>query len=177
MAVALPETRFEPPPAYDAEHIRRLRTDLGFSQAYFSLILNVSPKTVQSWEQSTRTPNGAAARLLQLIERPHLLDSLLHKKYENSHNKDWMPFAHPLGFIRLILLVDFDPLKMLGELGAMDEYDAHAVKVYDLLQSGAAVAEIAVYLSDLYRAFNSRTIEPNSLMLTAEKIWRTYHEH
>ena len=32
--------------AYDAERIRTLRTGLGFSQPYFSRILNVSPKTV-----------------------------------------------------------------------------------------------------------------------------------
>lgn len=66
----------DPPPAYDAEHIRTLRTGLGFSQPYFSRLLNVSPKTVQSWEQGTRVPSQASARLLQLIENPHLLDSL-----------------------------------------------------------------------------------------------------
>ena len=66
----------EPPPAYNAEHVRALRTSLGFSQPYFSRLLNVSPKTVQSWEQGTRIPSQASARLLQLIENPHLLDGL-----------------------------------------------------------------------------------------------------
>jgi len=66
----------EPPPAYNAERIRALRTGLGFSQPYFSKLLNVSPKTVQSWEQGTRTPGQSSARLLQLIENPHLLDAL-----------------------------------------------------------------------------------------------------
>lgn len=70
----------EPPPAYNAEHIRTLRTGLGFSQPYFSKILNVSPKTVQSWEQGTRTPSQASARLLQIIEHPHLLDSLRQRQ-------------------------------------------------------------------------------------------------
>lgn len=70
----------EPPPAYDAEHIRTLRTFLGFTQPYFSKILNVSPKTVQSWEQGTRTPSQASARLLQIIEHPHLLDSLRQRQ-------------------------------------------------------------------------------------------------
>jgi len=177
MKVPLAEEPLKPPPEYSAEHIRALRTGLGFSQSYFSKILNVSPKTVQSWEQGTRTPNGAAARLLQLIEHPHLLNTLLHLKYETRHNHDWMPFAHPLGFIRLILLVDFDPLKMLGELAAMDEYDRYAVRVYNLLQSGATVEGVAAYLTDLHNSFNSRTTEPKRLMLVAEKIWRTYHEH
>ena len=66
----------DPPPAYDAERIRTLRKSLGFSQPYFSRLLNVSPKTVQSWEQGTRLPSQASARLLQLIESPALLDGL-----------------------------------------------------------------------------------------------------
>ena len=66
----------EPPPIYNADHIRTLRTRLGFSQPYFSRLLNVSPKTVQSWEQGTRVPGQASARLLQLIENPSLLDGL-----------------------------------------------------------------------------------------------------
>ena len=66
----------DPPPAYDADRIRTLRANLGFSQPYFSRLLNVSPKTVQSWEQGTRMPSQASARLLQLIENPHLLDGL-----------------------------------------------------------------------------------------------------
>ncbi len=172
MKVPLAEELLEPPPAHDAEHIRDLRTGLGFSQPYFSKILNVSPKTVQSWEQGTRTPNGAAARLLQLIEHPQLLDALRHQQ---ETGKDWIPFAHPLGFIRLILLVDFDPIKMFGEPGAMDEYDRYAIKVYDLFQSGAGPAEIAAYLSGFQSASNSKEFEPERLLLIAEKIWLTCH--
>lgn len=70
----------DPPPAYDAEHIRILRTNLGFSQPHFSRWLNVSPKTVQSWEQGTRTPSQASIRLLQLVEHPHLLDALRQRQ-------------------------------------------------------------------------------------------------
>ena len=66
----------DPPPAYTAENIRQLRTRLQMSQPYFSLLLNVSPKTVQSWEQGTRTPSQSAARLLQFIEDPDALLSL-----------------------------------------------------------------------------------------------------
>ncbi len=69
----------DPPPAYNAERIRTLRAALGFSQPYFSQLLNVSPKTVQSWEQGTRVPSQASARLLQLIENPSLLDGLRHQ--------------------------------------------------------------------------------------------------
>ena len=66
----------EPPPIYNAEKVKTLRNTLGFSQPYFSRLLNVSPKTVQSWEQGTRLPSQASARLLQLIENPSLLDGL-----------------------------------------------------------------------------------------------------
>jgi putative transcriptional regulator len=75
----------DPPPSYDAERIRTLRTDLGFSQPYFSRLLNVSPKTVQSWEQGTRIPSHASARLLQLIENPSLLDGL-RQQATQSHD-------------------------------------------------------------------------------------------
>ncbi len=95
--------------------------------------------------------------------------------YETQYNKDWMPFAHPLGFIRLILLVDFDPIKMFGEPWAMDEYDSYAIKVHDLYQSGAGPAEIAAYLSGFQDILTSKAFEPEYLMALAEKIWRTCH--
>lgn len=65
----------EPPPPYDALRVAALRQRLKLSQAGFAQLLNVSPKTVQSWEQGARTPSHAAARLLQLIENPKLLMS------------------------------------------------------------------------------------------------------
>jgi putative transcriptional regulator len=65
----------EPPPPYDAIRVAALRQRLKLSQAGFAQLLNVSPKTVQSWEQGARTPSHAAARLLQIIENPKLLAS------------------------------------------------------------------------------------------------------
>jgi putative transcriptional regulator len=56
-----------PPPAAAAEHISALRRTLKMSQAVFAATINVSPKTVQSWEQGTRYPSDAALRLLQLV--------------------------------------------------------------------------------------------------------------
>ena len=78
----------DPPPTYDATRVRTLRTGLGFSQSYFSRLLNVSPKTLQSWEQGARTPSQASARLLQLIEYPHLLDSLRAKQASQQEAAD-----------------------------------------------------------------------------------------
>jgi putative transcriptional regulator len=39
------------------------------SQAMFARLLNVSPKTVQSWEHGTRKPSQAALRLIQVFEQ------------------------------------------------------------------------------------------------------------
>ena len=69
----------DPPPAYDAKRIRALREHLHVSQQGFSRLLNVSPKTVQSWEQGTRLPSQASLRLLQVIEDPQVLMSALPK--------------------------------------------------------------------------------------------------
>jgi len=39
------------------------------SQAYFAALLNVSPKTVQSWEQGIREPSDSSLWLLQIVEK------------------------------------------------------------------------------------------------------------
>lgn len=65
-----------PPPVYLPDQIASIRNRLGFSQGVFALRLAVSVKTVRSWEQGTRTPSGAAARLLQLMENPATLEAL-----------------------------------------------------------------------------------------------------
>ncbi len=66
----------DPPQLYSAEDVRRIRTRLKMSQAGFGRLLQVSSKTVQSWEQGTRRPRQSSARLLQFIEHPDLLTTL-----------------------------------------------------------------------------------------------------
>lgn len=56
-------------PEYTSVQIKRIRERLKMSQQLFSLVLNVSNKTIQSWEQGTRHPEKAACRLLQIIEK------------------------------------------------------------------------------------------------------------
>jgi putative transcriptional regulator len=59
------------PPDLDAQAVRRLRRRCRMSQGVFARLLNVSVKTVQSWEQGERKPSQAALRLLQVLaERP-----------------------------------------------------------------------------------------------------------
>jgi putative transcriptional regulator len=55
------------PPQAGREDVVRIRRKLGMSQALFAACLNVSKKTVQSWEQGTRFPAAGELRLLQII--------------------------------------------------------------------------------------------------------------
>jgi putative transcriptional regulator len=55
------------PPEISAKEITTLRLKSGMSQAIFARLLNVSAKTVQSWEQGQRRPSQAALRLIQVF--------------------------------------------------------------------------------------------------------------
>jgi putative transcriptional regulator len=55
------------PPEVQAEEVTKLRLKNGMSQAVFAQVLNVSTKTIQSWEQGQRNPSQAALRLIQVF--------------------------------------------------------------------------------------------------------------
>jgi putative transcriptional regulator len=57
------------PPEVGAGELTKLRLGAGMSQAVFARVLNVSTKTVQSWEQGSRKPSQAALRLIQLFRQ------------------------------------------------------------------------------------------------------------
>lgn len=57
----------DPPPEVDAAELTKLRLDSGMSQDVFARLLNVSTRTVQSWEQGQRKPSQAALRLIQVF--------------------------------------------------------------------------------------------------------------
>lgn len=58
----------EPPAEYKPKEIRSIREKCRYSQGLFARVLNVSIKTIQSWESGSRTPNHAALRLLEIID-------------------------------------------------------------------------------------------------------------
>ena len=63
-----------PPPEIAAKEVTLLRAKTGMSQAVFARVLNVSTKTVQSWEQGERRPSHAALRMLQVFrENPNFV--------------------------------------------------------------------------------------------------------
>lgn len=67
-----------PPPKLTPRAVARLRRRFGMSQAVFAATLNVSTKTVQSWEQGAREPSDVALRLLELLARqPQLVSGIL----------------------------------------------------------------------------------------------------
>jgi putative transcriptional regulator len=59
----------EPPIEYKAKDIRRIRETGHYSQGIFAKVLNVSVKTVQSWESGIRAPSHAALRLLEVVDK------------------------------------------------------------------------------------------------------------
>ena len=58
-----------PPKELSAKEIAMLRSRLNVSQAVFARYLNISTKTVQSWEQGIGKPNGASLRLLSIAKK------------------------------------------------------------------------------------------------------------
>jgi putative transcriptional regulator len=62
------------PPEIGAAELRQLRLASGMSRDVFARMLNVSTKTVQSWEQGARKPSQAALRLIQVFcQSPSIL--------------------------------------------------------------------------------------------------------
>jgi putative transcriptional regulator len=56
-------------PLLAEQDIARIRQRLNCSQAVFEMMLNISPKTVQAWEQGSREPGDAALKLLTIARK------------------------------------------------------------------------------------------------------------
>lgn len=63
----------KPPEPMSRAEIKRLREHLNVSQPVFARCLNVSTKLVQAWEGGARRPDGAALRLLRIVEQAPVL--------------------------------------------------------------------------------------------------------
>ncbi len=62
--LCLPEVK-----EYTPEKIISIRKKFRLSQAALASIFNISPSTVQKWEQGNKKPTGASKKLLDIIER------------------------------------------------------------------------------------------------------------
>jgi putative transcriptional regulator len=58
-----------PPRPLKPAEIRKIRLALNASQTLFARFLNVSPNTVESWEQGVRQPDHAALKLLTIAKK------------------------------------------------------------------------------------------------------------
>ncbi len=64
------DTCLETIPEYTPERVKFIRAREELTQSQMAMHLNVSLKTVQSWEaKKPKHPSGAAAKLLNLMER------------------------------------------------------------------------------------------------------------
>lgn len=62
----------------DANQIVAARLRIGLSQGEFAAALNISPRTLQQWEQGRRQPSGAAETLLRIVARhPEVLREVM----------------------------------------------------------------------------------------------------
>lgn len=95
---------------------------------------------------------------------------------KSAVDNGWASFAHPLGFIRLVLLVDWDPIGIFGHVGAMDEYDDYAVEVYDLLAADASEDDLVSYFHQTQsKQIGVRGKSSADLAAIASKIRRAYN--
>ncbi|MDR1101408.1 MAG: transcriptional regulator [Clostridiales bacterium] len=76
-----------PLPDFDAERIKKVRSDLRMTQGIFATMLGVSKRTVESWEHGTNKPSGPACRLLAMAEQDKQLPehyNIITRSQENS---------------------------------------------------------------------------------------------
>jgi len=57
---------------YSPKEIVSIRKKFRLSQAALASLFNISPSTVQKWEQGNKKPTGASKKLLDLMERKGL---------------------------------------------------------------------------------------------------------
>ena len=61
----------------DVNDVVKARLGTGLSQSEFAAALQISPRTLQQWEQGRRSPSGAAETLLRIVARhPEVLRDL-----------------------------------------------------------------------------------------------------
>jgi len=78
--IELRTTKFNISPVCETisvEDIKETRKKLGMSQGVFALVIGVSKKTVESWEAGRYNPDGAARRLITIMQ----LDPSFPEKY------------------------------------------------------------------------------------------------
>lgn len=63
-------------PKYQGKDVRRIRRMVHVSQAVLAVHMNVSLSAVQKWETDAKPVTGAAAKLLNIVERKGKIDAI-----------------------------------------------------------------------------------------------------
>lgn len=86
--------------------------------------------------------------------------------------REWKPFTSLEGMVRLILLVDWDPIGIFGHAGAMTEYDSYTPDVCDLLMAGASREQLAIHLEQIETVQMGMRGDAVTRKIVAEKLLR-----
>jgi putative transcriptional regulator len=54
---------------YSTVDVKAIRTKLKYSQSQFAMMIGVSLRTLQNWEQGRRHPDGPAQALLRVVDK------------------------------------------------------------------------------------------------------------
>ena len=95
----------EPPAAYKAQDIKKIREAHRYSQGICAKVLNVSKKTVQSWESGQRVPSHAVLGVIEVID---LFGNLLNCRLR-AYN-----YKFQQGFFKTFSLNCFFPINNYG---------------------------------------------------------------
>ena len=70
-ALAITKGELEPSRTftYEIPDIKAIRKKTGLTQAQFAQKLQISPRTLQNWEQGHRNPTGPAITLMKLLDK------------------------------------------------------------------------------------------------------------
>lgn len=71
-------------PKIDLATVKELRKDLDATQRIFGNVMGVSARTVEAWEIGRSTPNGSAARLMQLMAKNPAIKNSFKKVIEEE---------------------------------------------------------------------------------------------
>lgn len=61
--------------------VKHVREKVGLSQAKFAMLIGVSKRTLENWEQGRRHPSGPAKVLLRILDADpkHAVEALYHR--------------------------------------------------------------------------------------------------
>jgi len=79
-----PARRFE----FPDPQVKLIREKIGLSQAKFAMLIGVSKRTLENWEQGRRHPTGPAKALLKIlgVDPKHAVEALYNQQ---SRLNDW----------------------------------------------------------------------------------------